>query len=168
MFHNQKTDESARTITLSPRDIGAARRVLRLLLGADRRAAEVLEFQALAEPLENLDRAMLKALARESLANRRRRTKVFGQSMFGEAAWDMLLTLYIMDFSGARQTVGDVMKMAGTPSTTALRWLGFLVSHGYVRREEHPTDRRANFVMLTDRGRTKMDEYFYGTVRTEL
>lgn len=93
---------------------------------------------------------------------------MFGQSMFGEAAWDMLLVLYITELYGPRQTVGDLARAAGSPKTTANRWLGFLVGHDLVRCYEHPTDGRTSFVTLTEKGRTKLDEYFSGTVETEV
>ena len=168
MFHDHLIQESERTVTLSRNDLSAARRLLRVLLGVDRKVAEALENCAPTRTAMGGDRAVLVAYAREAFANRRRRGSIFGQSMFGEAAWDMLLALYVMEMSGPRQTVGDLMKLAGTPITTANRWLAFLVARGLVQRQDHPNDRRSSFVSLTDSARTKMDEYFSGTVRTQV
>ena len=160
MFHDQSTDDSERSVTLSRKDLSAARRLLSLLVGADRQAAHALETPSPLPTARVGDRTIFVTRARAAFKNRRRRIAVFGQSMFGEAAWDMLLALYIMDMSEARQTVGDLMKLAGTPATTANRWLGYLVSHGLVRKGDHPTDARTSFVSLTDKARAKMDEYF--------
>jgi DNA-binding MarR family transcriptional regulator len=91
---------------------------------------------------------------------------VFGQSMFGEAAWDMLLALYILDISGQRQTVGSLLHFSGTPMSTAKRWLDYLSAHDLVRREAHPTDRRTAFIGLSDRARERLDLYFSETIET--
>lgn len=168
MFHDQSTRDSERSVTLSRKDLSAARRLLSLLLGADRRAADALVTPAPPTAATGDDRTIFVPCARAEFKNRRGRVAVFGQSMFGEPAWDMLLALYIMDMSGARQTVGDLMKLAGTPATTANRWLAYLVSHGLVRRDDHPTDARTSFVSLTDKARAKMDEYFSGTVPSQV
>jgi DNA-binding MarR family transcriptional regulator len=165
MFQDQPPDEE-RTITLSRKDMAAARRLLQLLLGIDRHMLIALDGDAPKVSAQGHDRSILIARARATFENRRRRTKVFGQSMFGEVAWDMLLALYIMDMSGPRHTAGDLMRLAGSPTTTANRWLGYLIAHGLVSRSEHPTDARTSFVSLTDMARTKMDEYFSGTSDT--
>ena len=168
MFQKKAAEEPGRTIRLSRADAAAARRLLRLLLDGDQSASDPIDREPIEGSAPTGDRAILVARARAQFDNRRRRIRMFGQSMFGEAAWDMLLALYIMEPAGARETVGNLMRRAGTPITTANRWLGFLVAHGLVRRVEHPTDRRTSFVSLTDTARTKMDEYFSGTVTPEV
>ena len=86
--------------------------------------------------------------------------------MFGEAAWETLLALYILDISGQRQTVGSLLHFSGTPTSTAKRWLDYLCAHELVRREAHPTDRRTAFIGLTDRARERLDLYFSETIAT--
>jgi DNA-binding MarR family transcriptional regulator len=161
MFYDQKNAEGDRTISLSREDIRTARRLLGLLAGVDDSALLDL-------PSEDgaVSRLQFAARARQEFHNRRRRGQVFGQSMFGEAAWDMLLALYIVDESGRRQTVGSLMRLAGTPMTTAKRWLDFLADHDLVRREPHPTDRRTAFVSLTEKARQKLDMYYSETLKT--
>lgn len=165
MFHDQAGADADRTVTLSRKDISAARRLLNLLLGVEHPASS-LELNPSTRPLENRDRATLIARAREEFHNRRRRVMTFGQSMFGEAAWDMLLVLYILDVSGQRQTVGSVLQFSGTPMSTAKRWLDYLAAHDLVQREAHPTDRRTAFVTLTAKAREKLDLYYSETVET--
>lgn len=168
MFYDQAGDGASRTVTLTRKDISAVRRLLRLLLGAERQLAEALERDSPPSTAAQFDRSTLAARAHEEFQTRRRRIKVFGQAMFGEAAWDMLLALYVMDMSGPRHRVGDLMRLAGAPTTTANRWLGYLLTHGLVCREPHPTDARTGFVSLTDKGRTKMDEYLSGTLQPDM
>ena len=59
--------------------------------------------------------------------------------MFGEPAWDMLLVLYTEE-GRERQTVGKLINAAGHAPTTAQRWLDYLETQGFVRREPHPVD----------------------------
>lgn len=164
MFYEQSSEtDGPRTVTLSRADLLAARRLLHLLLVAERESPEALNSDA-ASPTERIaERWTFAARARQEFEERRRRESVFGRSMFGEAAWDMLLALYILDQSGQRQTVGGLIRFAGTPATTAKRWLDYLTDHDLVRREPHPTDHRTDFVMLTPKAREKLDLYYAGT-----
>jgi DNA-binding MarR family transcriptional regulator len=166
MFHDQRTEADAkRTITLSEKDLSAARRLLKLLLGIEPKS-----FAELLKPLPrgpaDLRRGELIVLARAEFENRRRRAAAFGQSMFGEPAWDMLLVLYIVDMSGQRQTMGSLFQLSGHPASTAKRWLDYLEAHRLVQMERHPTDRRTAFVSLTGEARRSLDLYFSETVET--
>lgn len=40
-----------------------------------------------------------------------------------------------------------------------MRWLDYLLHQNLARREPHPTDRRAAFVELTEKGRLALDKY---------
>jgi DNA-binding MarR family transcriptional regulator len=160
MYRDQTTAGSDRMIKLSREDLQSARRLLELLAELERNAGTVTGVA------EAPSRQVLAARAGEDFRNRRRRGAIFGPSMFGEAAWDMLLALYIVDESGRRQTIGSLMRLAGTPMTTAKRWLDFLTDHDLVRREPHPTDRRTAFVSLTDKARQKLDLYYSETLNT--
>ena len=167
MFHNQSSEaDAARTIALSRKDMLAARRLLRLLLGVDREASKRRRQEPPTRREADVGRTALIARAREEFENRRRRIATFGQSMFGEPAWDMLLALYILDVSGQRQTIGSLLDYSGTPPTTAKRWLDFLYAHDLVRREPHPTDRRTAFISLTAKAREKLDLFYSETVAT--
>jgi DNA-binding MarR family transcriptional regulator len=101
--------------------------------------------------------------ARQSLNDRRRRARQFGSGMFGEPGWDMLLILYL-EQDRKRLTVSALTDGSGIAATTALRWLGYLQSQGLVFRREHPTDARAAFVELSDKGVEAMNSYFSETL----
>src|SRR5512146_2405268 len=66
------------------------------------------------------------AMACAILEDRRRRSLIFNAGMFGEPAWEMLLTMFVNDSSGPRLTVGGLSKSAECPLTTTLRWLKYL------------------------------------------
>ena len=101
--------------------------------------------------------------AREILRHRRRRYDLFGRSMFGEPAWEMLLRLYMLD-SGQRQTLSRLAEFCGAPKTTAIRWIEYLEVQRLIRRESHPNDKRAEFVELTDRAREALELYLSETL----
>lgn len=105
----------------------------------------------------------LRDRAGEILSNRRRRHDIFGKAMFGEPAWDMLLLLYAIEH-GERQTIGRLGDLAGASKTTALRWFDYLEAQKLVQRDPHPTDKRAAFVELTDKGRDALELYLSGTL----
>ena len=86
--------------------------------------------------------------------------------MFGETAWDVLLLLYV-EQSGQRLTVGRVTDRVGAALTTVLRWLQFLETRGFIRREPHPNDARAIYVELTQKAIESLDSYFSGTLTSE-
>ncbi len=79
--------------------------------------------------------------------------------MFGEPAWDMLLALYVSSVDGPRHSVGRLGTLSGAPQTTALRWLDYLVMEKLVVRTPNPTDRRSDFVELSDKGRNALEKY---------
>lgn len=107
-------------------------------------------------------RMLLKDRARNVLSRRRRRYAIFGRAMFGEPAWEILLLLYVSSPS-ARQTITRLADLAGASKSTALRWIDYLEGQRLVVREVHPTDKRANFVELTDKGREAIEVYLSDT-----
>jgi DNA-binding MarR family transcriptional regulator len=156
--------EKSVPVSVSDRDVRAALRLLRTLtrVEADEGADSLLPSPS-RPPAVTSDRTALIEKARLEFTDRRRRCDLFGSSMFGEAAWDMLLALYILDVSGQRQTVGSLQQFSGTSASTAKRWLEYLACHDLVERQEHPTDRRTAFVTLTLKAREKLDLYYSGT-----
>lgn len=106
------------------------------------------------------DAEQLIALARGSIRARRIRKSSLPQEMFGEPAWDMLLSLYVGSRSGARQTVSNLGLSSGSSPTTALRWIDYLESQSLVARRASPTDRRVTYIDLTDSGLAAVEEYF--------
>ena len=152
MFQDRNQDKSPDDggVELSPRDREDAARLLTLLLGEG--------------VVEKRQRDLsLVELAQTIIDARRRRAQVFNPSMFGEPAWELLLTLFVMDRAGPRMTIGQLAQVAGTKLTTALRWLDYLEDQTFVRRERHPTDARTAFIELTDKARDALRVYLSGT-----
>jgi DNA-binding MarR family transcriptional regulator len=158
------------TITLSERDRRAAAHLLNALLrdAGDRGRELTTLAKEKGQDVSNEERSILAERARKTYVNRARRSQIFNGAMFGEAAWDMLLALYVTDLSGARHTVTGLNNLAGVPQTTALRWLDFLeTKEQLVTRKPSRMDGRIFYVELTDKGRQLLDTYFSGIVSEE-
>lgn len=105
------------------------------------------------------DAQVMIALARSNIHVRRLRKTHLPQAMFGEPAWDMLLSLYVGYRSGARQTVSNLSYASGAPASTALRWIDYLEQQKLVKRRPSPTDRRVIFVDFTEDARQAVEAY---------
>lgn len=164
------SDDVRRTVTLTERDLRAASRLLSVLAGLeDDRGKELTKIVDNAGPtLPNCDREQLMERARQTFANRSKRSQFFHRVMFGEPAWDMLLALYVTEKTGARHTVSGLLNLSGVPPTTALRWLDFLRKNQLVTRRSNPTDRRVYYIELSEDGRRALDAYFSATMAAEI
>ena len=100
------------------------------------------------------------ALARQDIVARELRGRHLPSTMFGEPAWDMLLSLYVTFRSHARQTVTNLCIASGAPATTALRWIVYLEREEFVVRRNNPLDLRVVFIELTAKGRDSVEGYF--------
>ena len=164
MYHD-KSDEKqiVTTICLNGSELVAIRRVLAQL--PEKQDSGTLDMSERRIGLRGSS-AEYVVLARRIVAGRRLRTQCFKKPMFGEPAWDMLLALYTSSVDGPRQSVGRLSAASGSPATTALRWLDYLVKEQLVIREANPTDGRSDFVELTEKGRSTMERYLSETSRT--
>lgn len=151
----------SKSVVLSGRDLDDARRLLELLSGEDRSTASELARLALEQRPTFQERLLLRA--REILALRQKRVELFGAAMFAEPAWEMLLHLYSQE-SATRQSMSRLANLSGVSKASALRWIGYLLDHGLVRRHPHPTDLRTAFVELTEKGREKLEAYLADTI----
>jgi len=152
----------SRSVQFSTRDVEDASRLLSIIAGGKP------EPQAMPPPaLANLSQAgedRLKACARRLYEERQRRIRHFGSQMFGEPAWEILLILYLED-GGERQSQARLVELSGASRSTGQRWVDHLVRKGLARREEHPTDKRRNFISLSDKGRDLLELYLSETCR---
>lgn len=163
MNDDRQGEAVLKTITLSDREIRAAACLLNALVGDDRGKELTKLAPVNFQPTGSHDRAILVERARQTFVNRARRSRNFNGVMFGEAAWDMLLALYVTEHS-TRHTVTGLVNLSGVPSTTALRWLDFLEKkEELVTRIPSLSDGRIHLIELTDKARDALDAYFSGT-----
>ena len=92
-----------------------------------------------------LDRRL--AVAHVIIRDRGARSSFFPEVKFGEASWDMMLTLYIAYHTDQQIDVSGLCAASNAPTTTALRHIERLVRAGYVRREPDAEDGRRTFLI---------------------
>ena len=96
---------------------------------------------------------------RAALRARRLRDGFFGDGLFEEPAWDMLLDLFAAELEGARVSVSSLCIAAAVAPTTALRWIVRMTDEGLFERRPDPHDRRRAFMALSPRGAAAMRGY---------
>jgi DNA-binding MarR family transcriptional regulator len=106
-----------------------------------------------ASPVEAAYRHLRLRRRRESLFE----TAGFGNGMFGEPVWDMILDLYVARSQDKRISVSSLCIAAAVPSTTALRHISLMVQSGLATRQGDPDDARRVYIGLSDRAVELMD-----------
>jgi DNA-binding MarR family transcriptional regulator len=91
---------------------------------------------------------------------RKARSDFFPAMLFGEAAWDVLLDLYVAEKRNQLICITSACVAANAPATTALRWIGVLEEQGLAERFADKRDGRRNFIRVTERGYALMTAYF--------
>lgn len=99
-------------------------------------------------------------VARDTLEYRRRRYRYFPRGMLGEPAFDIMLCLYVAESEQRHVTHTMIAEMAQVPSSSAHRWIDFLVGKRFLERAKHPFDSRATVLMLTPEGRKSLECLF--------
>ena len=90
--------------------------------------------------------------ASQIYAARRLRDRFFPAVFFGEAAWDILLELFILGLHDQRATVKRACVAASVPTTTALRWIAILEEEALVSRSSSTIDQRVIWLSLSPKG----------------
>jgi hypothetical protein len=94
------------------------------------------------------------------LSARDLRLKHFGDDLFADPAWDMILDLTVARLRRRRISVTSLCTASRVPATTALRWIGDMVERGLFERNEDDQDRRRAFIALSDAGAARVAAYF--------
>lgn len=108
------------------------------------------------------------ALVRRVQKARKLRDMFFGENLFADPAWDMLLELYANELAQRRVSVSSASDATGVPATTALRWMAALEERNLVTRQSDPLDGRRVWISLTAHGASLMHRYFTATQITPL
>jgi DNA-binding MarR family transcriptional regulator len=90
------------------------------------------------------------------LRSRRMRNRLFGDNLFGEPAWDVLLELYAAELNGRKLSVSGACYASAAPPSTGLRWVHRLEKEGWIRRVADPADCRRSWVELTQEASARM------------
>ncbi|WBH16126.1 MarR family winged helix-turn-helix transcriptional regulator [Sphingomonas radiodurans] len=108
--------------------------------------------------------AVAPAEIRHIVRARRMRDRHFGEGMFEDPAWDMMLDLYAAHLERAQVSVSSLCIAAAMAPTTALRWIARLTEAGLFEHRPDPFDRRRAFMSLSESGLDAMHRYV-ATVR---
>jgi DNA-binding MarR family transcriptional regulator len=115
--------------------------------------------------------AQLLAVAEDIYRVRRKRDvqfeQFFGEGLFCEPAWDMLLDLYINNGRSRMISVSSACLASAVPTTTALRHISELVRRRLVVRSPHPVDRRAFILHLSPLAVSVMEGLLRQHIKTE-
>jgi hypothetical protein len=103
---------------------------------------------------DSRDEVRLKALALQLYSARVLRAKYLPQTMFGEAAWDMMLALYA--FPDEVAGLDSLCENSRQSVNSTLRWIDYLEEQGLLAREQWP---HGPMVQLTDAGRGALESY---------
>jgi len=98
--------------------------------------------------------------AKRIYRTRRLRAEFFGDALFRDPAWDILLLLYCAEGSDDRMSVSAVCAACGASHTTGIRWVQLLEEAGFVAREPNASDRRVTWLSLTPKARDLLDAFF--------
>jgi DNA-binding response OmpR family regulator len=75
-------------------------------------------------------------------------------------AWDLLLELLRAEQKQLRLSVSALaISFPDTPTTTSLRRIGELTTSGFIERQPDTQDRRREFLLLTPKARTLLEDY---------
>ena len=99
-------------------------------------------------------------LVRAMLSARRARASHFGEGLFADPAWDILLELYAAHLSQVRVSVGAACAASAVPPSTAIRWIDKLEDARWLLREEDRLDSRRTWVRLTEQALSAMRDLF--------
>lgn len=84
----------------------------------------------------------------------------FGERMFVEPIWSMLLDLFENDLLDRPVSVSSLYQIPEVPISTALRRIDDLEESGWISRYPDPLDGRRTLVCLTGYGKSRMTGYF--------
>ena len=151
----RENEVAVRKINLTHGELDSLRSVVRRF---DAAADDVTTVEQTAT-VEIVEPDALAELARRIFDARLKRQRHFPGGIFGEPAWEMLLVLYTHESDRRRLSVSQLTSFSGSPPTTGLRWLDYLADQRLVIRVPHPRDRRVQFVELSEKGRSALNQY---------
>ena len=88
---------------------------------------------------------------------RAKRDEAFGDDLFFDPAWSILLELYVHHRQRTAMSITSLCHAAKIPPSTGLRWLTLLEKRGLVTRESDPFDRRRTYALLTDEALERLE-----------
>jgi DNA-binding MarR family transcriptional regulator len=139
--------------SLSEQEIEAARRLLTLLSGAAEGPGAAGQDNA------GIDRGHAIERAVGVMRLRRRRTEVVGETFVVEAAFHILLALYVNEVARPEVSLTELSELAGVAFATTARWVDILLPEGWIERAESKNTQRLK-LRLSGGARERLDRLF--------
>lgn len=131
----------------------------------------LVRIEANVEPLPNTEPAALnpelRIVAQGILKRRSIRSGFFGDAMFGEPDFDILLDLFVNQAAGRIVSVTSACLATAVPMSTALRYIASLTERGWIERISDPRDKRRSHVLLTHDAVDRINRYLTACARAE-
>jgi DNA-binding MarR family transcriptional regulator len=99
----------------------------------------------------------IKIFAKKLVRQTEIRSQFFPPEICSDAAWSMLLDLYISQTDLRSVSVGSLCIAGNVPNSTGLRWISLLIDKGLIQRYPDPRDRRRILVRLTEKAASQME-----------
>jgi DNA-binding MarR family transcriptional regulator len=109
----------------------------------------------LSDPMSPEAGRTLRAVAERLYAERRKREEYFPPALFGEPAWDLLLTLFIANDDGRPVSLSEAYDAAQIDARHGPTLIEKLIAAGLVTRSHN----RRNAILLTDHGMDRLSDY---------
>ena len=112
------------------------------------------------QPQSEAGRRLSEAILQLRRAERRQSARALRES--GLSSMDLTALRYLVQGMRDHRDLGpkDLIVMLDTSSATVTNVVERLVARDYVRRVQHPTDRRAHYLVPTDEAVRRVDEAF--------
>ena len=130
-----RDEAQAVKLSLSRQEAEAARSILSKLVSDGREPA--------------IDLSQLATVIRTS---GRERPHFFALDLFGDPAWDIILSLYCAQGRGEQLNITTLGRSAGLAQSTVSRWLPLLINKELIERYHQEGDKRRVFLRLTRSG----------------
>jgi DNA-binding MarR family transcriptional regulator len=88
---------------------------------------------------------------------RRARSRIFGEHLFSDPAWDIILELFAARLGGKGLSLSELVVAVGSPASTTTRWVAILTHRGLVETKATATT-SGPIVELTTAGGAKMEQ----------
>ena len=95
----------------------------------------------------------------------RERGDYLPSELFSDPAWEMLLELFHAEIRHRRVSMSEICRGPAASTSTAMRWLKALESHGLVLRRADSDDVESESVELTPAGSAALRSYFCEVVQ---
>jgi DNA-binding MarR family transcriptional regulator len=94
---------------------------------------------------------------RSAILVRRARAGLFGENLFFDPAWDILLELHAAELAGRDMTLSELIRAIDIPESTALRWIAALKRRQVIESSPAVGDADSDSIRLSTDARSKME-----------